>query len=102
MKFSPYPRALCLAMSLSACAPIPVMAQFEFHPAEDSFDDVPDNVDDTVEPVTGGINLMPLHPDCPTYVMRGSKLGQAKKAVRITMDDTIVAGTTVISMSAPE
>lgn len=56
----------------------------------------------SVEPVTGGINLMPLHPECPTYVMRGSKLGQAKKAVRITVDDMIVAGTTVISMRAPE
>jgi class 3 adenylate cyclase len=48
------------------------------------------------------LRLTPLHGECPTYVMRDGKLGQAKKAVRVTFGDMIVAGTTVVAIRRPE
>jgi len=44
-------RALWLGLILSTCTPTPVFAQPEFDPATECFDEVPDNVDDAVEPV---------------------------------------------------
>ncbi len=44
-------RALWLGLVLSTCTPTPVFALPGFDPAAECFDEVPDNVDDAVEPV---------------------------------------------------
>jgi class 3 adenylate cyclase len=55
-----------------------------------------------VELVGDGVRLTPLHGECPTFVMRDGKLGQAKKAVRVSYGDMIIAGTTVVAVRHPE
>lgn len=55
-----------------------------------------------VELTDGTMRLTPLHTECPTYVMRDGKLGQARRPVRITFGDYIVAGTTVVALRRPE
>lgn len=49
-----------------------------------------------------GLRLTPLHGECPTYVMRDGHLGQARKAVRVSYGDLVVAGTTVVALRRPE
>ena len=48
------------------------------------------------------LTLTPLHNECPTYVLRDGKLGQAKTSVRINFGDMIVAGTTVVASRRAE
>jgi hypothetical protein len=55
----------------------------------------------SVELSKDGIKLTSLHNECPTFVLREGKVGQAKKHVRIRVDDMIVAGTTVVGMRIP-
>lgn len=51
-----------------------------------------------------GIRLTPLHPRCPTYVVRGGSadLERAETTVGVEVDDLIVAGTTIVGLRAPE
>ncbi|NKC12208.1 MAG: hypothetical protein GKR94_08385 [Gammaproteobacteria bacterium] len=55
----------------------------------------------SIELAGDDVRLTPLHGECPTFVMRDGKLGQAKKAVRVTYGDMIIAGTTVIAIRHP-
>jgi hypothetical protein len=56
----------------------------------------------SVEISKDGVKLTPLHKECPTFILRGGKIGQVKKPVRIRVDDMIVAGTTVVGMRTPD
>jgi len=49
-----------------------------------------------VELLGESLRLTPLHKQCPTYILRDGRLGQAKKSVPINFGDMIVAGTTVV------
>jgi len=48
------------------------------------------------------IRLVPLHSDCPTYVLRRDGLQLVEQPAQVTVGDLIVAGTTVIGLRAPE
>jgi hypothetical protein len=50
------------------------------------------------------IQLTPLHPRCPTYVMRKgqNKLEKAERPMAMQMGDMVVAGMTVVRLRAPE
>lgn len=50
------------------------------------------------------VQVTPLHPRCPTYILRpgSSHLQRAENAERVSWDDLIVAGTSVIAVQAPE
>lgn len=51
------------------------------------------------------IELTPLHPRCPTYVLRPHSsvgLERALGPMRVQLGDMIVAGTTVVGLRAPE
>jgi hypothetical protein len=54
--------------------------------------------------VADSIQLTPLHPRCPTYVLRKGVegLSRADRVVSLQLDDLIVAGTTVIGVRSPE
>jgi hypothetical protein len=51
-----------------------------------------------------GIQLTPLHPRCPTYVVRKdtSALTRAERMMTLELGDMVVAGTTVVGLRAPE
>ena len=57
-----------------------------------------------IQLVGESIRLSPLHPRCPTYVMRPADHGLelVQSAVELEMNDVVVAGTTVIGLRAPE
>ncbi len=57
-----------------------------------------------IQMVGDSVQLSPLHPRCPTYVMRqgGRGLQRAQQAVRLELDDLVVAGTTVVGVREPE
>ena len=48
------------------------------------------------------IRLIPLHPECPTYVLRRDGLHLVEEPVQVCVGDMVVAGTTVIGLRAPE
>lgn len=50
------------------------------------------------------VQLTPLHPRCPTYVVRAGngRLVRAESAQRVGWDDLVVAGTSVIGVRTPE
>lgn len=48
------------------------------------------------------IRLVPLHSDCPTYVLRRDGLQLIDQPTQVTVGDMIVAGTTVIGLRSPE
>ena len=47
-------------------------------------------------------HLVPLHPECPTYVLRRDGLHLVEEPVQVCVGDMVVAGTTVIGLRAPE
>lgn len=57
-----------------------------------------------VQMVGGGVQVSPLHPRCPTYVLRQSStvLERADSLVHVDLDDMIVAGTTVVAVRTPQ
>lgn len=55
-----------------------------------------------VELLGESLRLTPLHKQCPTYILRDGRLGQAKKSVPINFGDMIVAGTTVVAARRSE
>jgi len=50
------------------------------------------------------IQLTPLHPRCPTYVLRTTSDGlvRADRPLALEVGDMVVAGTTVVGLRAPE
>jgi hypothetical protein len=56
-----------------------------------------------IEIVGDRIQLRPLHPRCHTYVLRHQTgaLDRAEGAIEVTLDDVIVAGTTIVSLRNP-
>ena len=51
----------------------------------------------------GGIQLVPLHTDCPTYLLRGEEgIQPVKNPVSVRLGDIIVAGTNVVALRLPE
>lgn len=52
----------------------------------------------------GGCQLTPLHSRCPTYLYRpdAGSLDRVQRAVPVTVDDFVVAGTTLVGVRAPE
>jgi class 3 adenylate cyclase len=48
------------------------------------------------------IRLVPLHRECPTYVLRRDGLQAVEEPTQVTLGDLIVAGTNVIGLRAPE
>jgi len=51
----------------------------------------------------GAIQLVPLHTDCPTYLLRGKDGIQAvKNPVSVKLGDIIIAGTNIVALRLPE
>ncbi|MBN2798026.1 MAG: adenylate/guanylate cyclase domain-containing protein [Deltaproteobacteria bacterium] len=50
------------------------------------------------------MSLTPLHPRCPTYVVRrgSAEMERADSTVEVGLDDMVVAGTTIVGIRAPE
>lgn len=58
-----------------------------------------------IQMVDDQIQLTPLHPRCPTYVLRNESHGTLRRADRVlslSVGDMVVAGTTVVGVRAPE
>ncbi|MFT5460851.1 MAG: hypothetical protein ACI9K2_007371 [Myxococcota bacterium] len=58
-----------------------------------------------VQLVGDSIQLTPLHPRCPTYVLRAEDdrgLQKVARATHVELGDLIVAGTTVVGLRQPE
>jgi len=57
-----------------------------------------------VQLVGDDVQLAPLHPRCPTYVLRGGigDLERAERALSIDINDLVVSGTTVVGVRLPE
>ena len=60
----------------------------------------------SVQVVGDTVQVTPLHPRCPTYVVRAASGGMERAEVgaiaMVDRDDLVVAGTTVIGLRAPE
>ena len=58
----------------------------------------------SVEMVGEQLTVTPLHPRCPTWILRGDSgaLQRAEQPQAIGWDDLVVAGTTVVAMRAPD
>ncbi len=54
-----------------------------------------------VKPLRGSIEVVPLHQECATFILREGRLGRVKRPVRVRVGDMIVTGTTVVSLRAP-
>jgi hypothetical protein len=55
-----------------------------------------------IELVGNSVRLVPLHAECPTYVLRRDGLQQVARPAEVTIGDLVVAGTTVVGLRAPE
>lgn len=55
-----------------------------------------------VELTGNAIRLVPLHTDCPTFLLRRDGLQKVERPVQVTVGDMIVAGTTVVALRAPD
>lgn len=57
-----------------------------------------------IQIVGDAIQLAPLHPRCPTFVLRpdSAALERADQPVQVNMGDLVVAGTTVVGLRTPE
>jgi hypothetical protein len=55
-----------------------------------------------VELSGNAIRLVPLHEECPTYLLRRDGLHTVAGPTQLTVDDLIVAGTSVIGLRTPD
>lgn len=55
-----------------------------------------------VEISGNAIRVVPLHGECPTYLLRRDGLQVVVRPTQITVDDLIVAGTSVVGLRAPD
>lgn len=47
------------------------------------------------------VELLPLHDECPTYLLRDGTLERTEEPVRVQIGDMVLAGTTVLALRMP-